>query len=49
MLNISELVEILDVLLIPTEESADVNKLAKFEISGEKVSQKFFRSVKKSK
>ena len=45
--NISEFVEILDVLQISTEEGANVNKLAKFKISGEKSSQKFFRSVKK--
>ena len=30
------------------EEGANVNKLTKFQISGEKSSQKFFSSVKKS-
>ena len=47
LLNISEFVEMLDVLLISTEEGANVNKLAKFKISGEKSSQKFFRSVRR--
>ena len=47
MIIISEFVEILDVLLTSTEEGANVNKLTKFKIPGEKSSQKFFRSVKK--
>ena len=47
LLNISEFVEILDVLLTSTEEGANVEKLTKFKMSGEKSSQKFFRSVKK--
>ena len=45
----SEFVKIIDVLLTLTEEGASVNKLIKFKISGEKLSQKFFRSVKKVK
>ena len=36
LLNILEFVEILDVLLTSTEEGANVNKLTKFKISGEK-------------
>ena len=47
LLNISEFVEILDVLLISREEGANVNKLTKFKIPGENSSQKLFRSVKK--
>ena len=47
LLNISEFVEILDVLLISREEVAKVNKLTKFKIPGENSSQKLFRSVKK--
>ena len=47
LLNISEFVEILDVLLTSAEEVSNINKLTKFEISGENSSQKFFRSVKK--
>ena len=47
LLNISEFTEILEALLISTEEGANVNKLTKFKISGEKSSQKFFRSAKK--
>ena len=47
LLNKSEFVEIIDTLLTLTEEDANVNKLTKFKISGEKSSQKFFRSVKK--
>ena len=35
LLNISEFVEILDVLLVSMEEGATVNKLTKFKISGE--------------
>ena len=37
----------LNVLLISTEEGANVNKLAKLKIFGGKSSQKLFRSVKK--
>ena len=47
MLNISEFVEVLDVLLISREEGANINKLTKFRIPGENASQKLFRSVKK--
>ena len=47
LLNISEFVEILEALLISTKEGANVNKLTKFKISGEKSPQKFFSSVKK--
>ena len=47
LIIISEFAEILDVLLTSTEESANVNKLTKFKISGEKSSQKIFRSLKK--
>ena len=36
LLNISEFVEILKALRILTEEGANVNKLTKFKISGEK-------------
>ena len=43
MLNISELAEVLDVLLMSTE-GLNVNKLTEFKIFGEKLSQ---RSVKK--
>ena len=39
LIIISEFAEILDVLLTSTEESANVNKLTKFKISGEKSSQ----------
>ena len=47
LLNISEFVKILDILLTSTEEVSNINKLTKFKISGENSSQKFFRSVKK--
>ena len=71
MINISEFVEILDILLMSVEdillmsaedillmsaedillmsaeEGANLYKLVKFKISGEKSSQKFFGSVKK--
>ena len=47
LLNISKFVEILGILLTSMEEGANVYKLTKFKISGEKSSQKFFRSVKK--
>ena len=36
LLNISEFVEILEALRILTEEGANVNKLTKFKMSGEK-------------
>ena len=38
MLNISEFVEVLEALLISTEESAIVNKLTKFKIIWGKIS-----------
>ena len=47
LLNISEFIEILEALLISMEEGTNVNKLTKFKISGEKLSQKFFSSVEK--
>ena len=47
MLNISEFVEILEALLISTEEGATVNKLTKFKMPREKSSQKFVSYVKK--
>ena len=47
LLNISEFVEILEALLISTEEGATVNKLTKFKMPREKSSQKFVSYVKK--
>ena len=47
LLNILEFIEILNISLISMEEGLNVNKLTKFKRSEKKLSQKFFRSVKK--